>query len=65
MSVLVYALVQTVDHSWTAPRTIGLFVAAFALLAGFIATERAGEGAADAAADLPQPVAVGGQRRWR
>ena len=23
MSVLVYALVQTVDHSWSAPRTIG------------------------------------------
>ena len=26
MSLLVYALVQTVDHSWSAPRTIGLFV---------------------------------------
>jgi EmrB/QacA subfamily drug resistance transporter len=40
LSTLVYALVQTVDHSWSAPRTIGLFVAAFVLLAGFIATER-------------------------
>src|SRR5262249_51199276 len=40
MSVLVYGLVQTVDHSWTAPRTIGLFVAAAAMLIGFIATER-------------------------
>src|SRR3954464_15262523 len=27
LSLLVYGLVQTVDHSWTAPRTIGLFVA--------------------------------------
>src|SRR5512144_3165026 len=25
LSLLVYALVQTVDHSWTAPRTIGMF----------------------------------------
>jgi EmrB/QacA subfamily drug resistance transporter len=40
MSLLVYALVQTVDHSWTAPRTIGLFVAAFALLGAFLAIER-------------------------
>ncbi len=40
MTVLVYALVQTVDHSWSAPLTIGLFIAAFVLLAGFIATER-------------------------
>jgi EmrB/QacA subfamily drug resistance transporter len=40
MSLLVYALVQTVDHSWSAPRTIALFVAAFLLLAGFLATER-------------------------
>ncbi len=40
LSLLVYAMVQTVDHSWTAPRTIGLFVASFVLLAGFIFTER-------------------------
>ena len=40
MSLLVYGLVQTVDHSWSAPRTIGLFVAAALMLVGFIATER-------------------------
>jgi EmrB/QacA subfamily drug resistance transporter len=40
MSLLVYALVSTVDHSWGSPRTIGLFIAAFALLAAFIAIER-------------------------
>ena len=34
LSLLVYGLVQTVDHSWSAPRTIGLFVAAAALLVG-------------------------------
>jgi predicted MFS family arabinose efflux permease len=40
LSLLVYALVQTVDHSWTAPRTIAMFVGAFVLLGGFIATEQ-------------------------
>ncbi len=40
LSLLVYALVQTVDHSWTAPRTIGMFVASAVLLGGFLATER-------------------------
>ena len=40
MSLLVYGLVQTVDHSWSAPRTIGLFVTAAVMLVGFIATER-------------------------
>jgi len=40
LSLLVYALVQTVDHSWTAPRTIAMFVGSAVLLAGFIATER-------------------------
>ena len=50
LSLLVYALVQTVDHSWTAPRTIGLFVGAAVLLVGFIATERRAQRAADAAA---------------
>ncbi len=39
LSLLVYALVQTVDHSWTSPRTIAMFVGAAALLAGFVATE--------------------------
>jgi EmrB/QacA subfamily drug resistance transporter len=39
LSLLVYALVQTVDHSWGAPRTIGMFVGAAVLLAGFVATE--------------------------
>jgi EmrB/QacA subfamily drug resistance transporter len=39
LSLLVYALVQTVDHSWTAPLTIGMFAGAAVLLAGFIATE--------------------------
>jgi EmrB/QacA subfamily drug resistance transporter len=39
LSLLVYALVQTVDHSWTAPRTIGMFAGAAVLLAGFTATE--------------------------
>ncbi len=39
LSLLVYALVQTVDHSWSAPRTIGMFAAAAVLLAGFVATE--------------------------
>ena len=50
LSLLVYALVQTVDHSWSSPRTIGMFVGAAALLAGFVATETAGGGAAHAAA---------------
>src|SRR5204862_217514 len=36
---LVYALVQTVDHSWSAPRTIGLFAGSALLLAGFVAAE--------------------------
>ena len=40
LSLLVYALVQTVDHSWTAPRTIAMFVGSAVLLGGFIATER-------------------------
>jgi len=40
LSLLVYALVQTVDHSWTAPRTIGMFVGAAVLLAGFLGVER-------------------------
>ena len=40
LSLLVYALVQTVDHSWTAPRTIAEFVVAAALLVAFVATER-------------------------
>jgi EmrB/QacA subfamily drug resistance transporter len=39
LSLLVYGLVQTVDHSWTAPRTIGLFVGAVVLLTAFVATE--------------------------
>jgi len=39
LSLLVYALVQTVDHSWSAPRTIAMFVGAAALLAAFVATE--------------------------
>jgi EmrB/QacA subfamily drug resistance transporter len=39
LSLLVYALVQTVDHSWTAPRTIAMFIAAAAMLVGFVATE--------------------------
>ncbi len=39
LSLLVYGLVQTVDHSWSAPRTIGLFVGAAVLLVGFIFTE--------------------------
>src|SRR5436190_5404637 len=39
LSLLVYALVQTVDHSWTAPRTIAMFAGSAVLLAGFIATE--------------------------
>jgi EmrB/QacA subfamily drug resistance transporter len=39
LSLLVYALVQTVDHSWTAPRTIAMFIGAAALLGGFVATE--------------------------
>jgi len=38
LSLLVYALVQTVDHSWTAPRTIAMFIGAAVLLGGFIAT---------------------------
>jgi EmrB/QacA subfamily drug resistance transporter len=40
LSLLVYALVQTVDHSWSAPRTIAMFVGAAVLLGGFIATEQ-------------------------
>jgi EmrB/QacA subfamily drug resistance transporter len=40
LSLLVYALVQTVDHSWSAPRTIAMFIGAAALLGGFIATEQ-------------------------
>jgi predicted MFS family arabinose efflux permease len=40
LSLLVYALVQTVDHSWTAPRTIAMFIGAAVLLAGFIFTEQ-------------------------
>jgi len=43
LSLLVYALVQTVDHSWTAPRTIAMFAGAAALLAGFVGTERRAE----------------------
>jgi EmrB/QacA subfamily drug resistance transporter len=39
LSLLVYGLVQTVDHSWSAPRTIGLFVGAAVLLVGFVFTE--------------------------
>jgi EmrB/QacA subfamily drug resistance transporter len=39
LSLLVYALVQTVDHSWTAPRTIAMFIGAAVLLGGFVATE--------------------------
>ncbi len=39
LSLLVYALVQTVDHSWTSPRTIAMFIGAAALLGGFVATE--------------------------
>jgi EmrB/QacA subfamily drug resistance transporter len=40
LSMLVYGLVQTVDHSWSSPRTIALFAGAAVLLAGFVATER-------------------------
>src|ERR687887_296486 len=39
LSLPVYALVQTVDHSWTAPLTIAMFVGSAVLLGGFIATE--------------------------
>ena len=62
LSLLVYALVQTVDHSWTAPRTIAMFVGSAVLLAGFIATERRARRTAHAAAPLPQPLAGGRQR---
>ena len=62
MSLLVYGLVQTVDHSWSAPRTIGLFVAA-AVDAGRVHRHRAAcERAADAARHLPEPVAERGER---
>ena len=40
LSLLVYAMISTVDHAWGSPRTIGLFVVSFILLAGFILTER-------------------------
>ncbi|HEX5250937.1 MAG TPA: MFS transporter [Gaiellales bacterium] len=43
LSLLVYALVQTVDHSWTAPRTIAMFIGAAVLLGGFIFTEQRAE----------------------
>jgi EmrB/QacA subfamily drug resistance transporter len=43
LSLLVYALVQTVDHSWSSPRTIAMFVGAAALLGGFVATEARAE----------------------
>jgi len=43
LSLLVYALVQTVDHSWTAPRTIAMFLGAAVLLGGFIFTEQRAE----------------------
>jgi EmrB/QacA subfamily drug resistance transporter len=39
LSLLVYALVQTTDHAWGSARTIGLFIAAVALLISFVATE--------------------------
>jgi EmrB/QacA subfamily drug resistance transporter len=39
LSLLVYSLVQTTDHSWTAPRTIAMLVGSVVLLAGFVATE--------------------------
>ncbi len=39
LSLLVYSLVQTTDHSWTAPRTIAMLVGAVVLLIGFVATE--------------------------
>jgi EmrB/QacA subfamily drug resistance transporter len=39
LSLLVYGLVQTVDHSWAAPRTIAEFAVAIALLVAFVATE--------------------------
>ena len=39
LSLLVYGLVQTVDHSWTAARTIAMFAGAVVLLAAFVATE--------------------------
>ena len=44
LSLLVYALVQTVDHSWTSPRTIAMFIGSAVLLAGFVATETARRG---------------------
>ncbi|HEX3329019.1 MAG TPA: MFS transporter [Gaiellales bacterium] len=43
LSLLVYALVQTVDHSWSAPRTIAMFIGAAVLLGGFIFTEQRAE----------------------
>ncbi|MGN6379789.1 MAG: MFS transporter, partial [Gaiellales bacterium] len=39
LSLLVYALVQTTDHSWGSARTIGLFIGAAALLIAFVAAE--------------------------
>jgi EmrB/QacA subfamily drug resistance transporter len=38
--LLVYALVSTTDHSWIAPRTLGLFAASLILLVAFVLIER-------------------------
>jgi EmrB/QacA subfamily drug resistance transporter len=39
LSLLVYGLVQTVNHSWVSAPTIAMFVVAVLLLIGFVATE--------------------------
>ena len=39
LSTLVFAITQANNYGWSSGKTIGLFVAAFALLGGFLVYE--------------------------
>ena len=52
LSTLVFAITQANSYGWSSAKTAGLFVAAFALLGGFLVYEAPGGGTADVVLDL-------------
>ena len=65
MSLLVYALVQTVDHSWSAPRTIALLRGGVPAAGGLPGNRTAGGGPLMPLHIFRNRVAVGRKRASR
>ena len=61
--VLVFAIVKAQTYGWGSAKTIGLFVAAVALLAAFVVVERRSKAPLDPARHLPHALAVRLERR--